>query len=109
MNQDQQLSTLVWFLRSDVDRDKVAANMKTETQFKKVLWSSLGNLFNHCLEFYPETRGFSQRIHSTTQSGNQGIYPKQGLFVHPYFNVVLSWPAQGIHSGYRRHLRMANI
>jgi hypothetical protein len=31
------------------------------------------------------------------------------LFVHPYFNVVLSWPAQGIHSGYRRHLRMANI
>jgi hypothetical protein len=31
---------------------------KTETRFKEVLWRSLGNLFNHCLEFHPDTRGF---------------------------------------------------
>jgi hypothetical protein len=62
---------------------------KTETLFKEVLWRSLGNLFNHCLEFYLDIRGFfSQRIHSTTQLGDQGVYPKQGMFFHPYFSAV---------------------
>jgi hypothetical protein len=61
---------------------------KTETRFKEVLRRSLGNLFNHCLEFYLDTRVFSQRIHSTTRSGDQGVYPKQGMFVHPYFSAV---------------------
>jgi hypothetical protein len=32
--------------------------MKAEIQFKEVLRRSLGNLFNHCLEFYLDTRGF---------------------------------------------------
>jgi hypothetical protein len=62
--------------------------VKSETQFKEVLQRSLGNLFNHCLEFYLETRSFSQRIRSTTRSENQGIYPKQGLFIHPYFSTI---------------------
>jgi hypothetical protein len=61
-NQDQQLSTLIWFLRSGVERNKAAAHVKTETRFKEVLWRSLGNLFNHCLEFYLKTRGFPKEF-----------------------------------------------
>jgi hypothetical protein len=31
---------------------------RTETRFKEVLWRSLWNFFNHCLEFYFDIRGF---------------------------------------------------
>jgi hypothetical protein len=58
MNQDQQLSMLDWLLRSGAGHSKAAAHRKTLTWFKEVLWRSLGNLFNHCLEFYLDTRGF---------------------------------------------------
>jgi hypothetical protein len=58
MNQDLQLSMLVGFLHSRAERNKVATHMKTETRFKEVLCRSLGDLFNHCLEFYLDTRGF---------------------------------------------------
>jgi hypothetical protein len=47
---------LVWFLHFGAGRNK--AHAKTETRFKEVLQRSLGNLFNHCLEFYLDIRGF---------------------------------------------------
>jgi hypothetical protein len=74
--------------------------VKTETRFMEVLQRSLGNLFNHFLEFYLETRVFFSNNsfnHLVRESMN---LPKIELVVHPYFSVdELSWPAQGIPLG----------
>jgi hypothetical protein len=61
---------------------------KTETRFKKVLRRSFRNFLNHCLELYLDTRGFFQRIRSTTQLGDREVYPQQGLFVQQYFSTI---------------------
>jgi hypothetical protein len=69
--------------------------MKAETRFKEVLRRSLGNLFNHFLEFYFDTRGLFPKSSFNTRSGDQGVQPKQGLFIHPYFSTirtVLAYP-----------------
>jgi hypothetical protein len=68
--------------------------VKTETPFKEVLYRSLGNFFNHCLEFYLETRGFFPKNsfnHSIRESMN---VPKIGLvrFIHILVPYELSWP-----------------
>jgi hypothetical protein len=70
--------------------------VKTKTRFKEVLQRSLENLFNHCLEFYLETRGFFSKNlfnHSVRESTN---LPQIGLvrFIHisaPY-RIVLAGP-----------------
>jgi hypothetical protein len=81
--------------------------MKAETQFKKVLQGSLGNLFNHYLKFYLKTRCFFPKNlfnHSVRESRN---LPKIGLvrFIHIAALYELSWPAQEIPLGQSSHLR----
>jgi hypothetical protein len=70
-----------------------AAHVKTETLLKKVLQRSLGNLFNHCFEFYLKTRRvFPKNLfnHSVRESRN---LLKIGLLsVHPYFSAILAHP-----------------
>jgi hypothetical protein len=74
--------------------------MKTENRFKEILRSSLGNLFNHCLEFYLEQGVFPKEF---VQPLGQGIKEfKQNRacsFIHILAPYELSWPTQGIPSG----------
>jgi hypothetical protein len=73
--------------------NKVAAHVKTETRLKEVLRRSLGNLFNHCLEFYLETRHFFPKNsfnHSVRESRN--LLKTGFLSVHPHFSAVLARP-----------------
>jgi hypothetical protein len=70
----------------------------TETWFKEVLWRSLGNLINHCLELYLDTRCFFVKNSFNHSIRGQGVYPKQGMFVHPYFSTVQLVLASPRHS-----------
>jgi hypothetical protein len=65
------------------------AHVKTKTPFNEVLWRSLGNLFNHCLEFYLKTRGFSPKNsfnHSVRELIN--LHNTRPLSIHPRFSTV---------------------
>jgi hypothetical protein len=61
---------------------------KTKTRFEEVLWKSLGNLFNHCLGFYLDTRGFFPKNSFNHPVRGSRSFPKQGMFIHPYFSIV---------------------
>jgi hypothetical protein len=71
--------------------------VQTETRFKEVLRRSLGNLFNHCLEFYLDTRDlfpkeFVQLLGQGTKEFTQN---RACSFIHISAPYELSWPAQG--------------
>jgi hypothetical protein len=116
---------LIRFLRSGARCNKAAAHVKTEIQFKEVLRRSLENLFNHCLEFYLEIRGFFLKNSFNHSVGESRNLLKIGLLsVHPYFSAVLACPrnsfrltessSHGDHfrnnasEGPRRHFLRAN-
>jgi hypothetical protein len=68
---------------------RMAAHVKTESRFKEVLRRSLRNLFNHCLEFYLEIRGFFLKNsfnHSVRESMN--LHNTWPLFIYPHFSTV---------------------
>jgi hypothetical protein len=78
---------------------------KIETQFKEVFRRSLGNLCNHCLEFYLETRGFFPKEPVQPLSHGINEFTQNRAFVHSSTFSAPSWPAQGIPSGQLSHLR----
>jgi hypothetical protein len=65
------------------------------TRFKEVLWRSLRNLFNHCIEFYLETRGFFPKefVQPLGQGINEFTRLKEVLrrFLGNFFNHCLEF------------------